>query len=151
MVIDGVQMEGSALEPAADPELLPLTDADVPEMLDLVELTKPGPYLRRTIEMGRYIGLRDGGDASLIAMAGERVRPDGWTEISAVCTDPRYRARGLGTRLVRAVADGMRSARGDVPFLHAAAENVNAIRLYEALGFTLRRRTTFTIVRSEAR
>jgi predicted GNAT family acetyltransferase len=44
--------------------------------------------------------------------------------------------------LVRAVAHGIRQ-RGETPFLHAAAENVSAIRLYEALGFRLRRSTMF--------
>src|SRR5438874_2998623 len=68
-VIDGVQMDGAAVEPVEDSDAVVLTAADVPEMLALVELTKPGPYLSRTIEMGRYIGFRDGDE--LIAMAGE--------------------------------------------------------------------------------
>jgi predicted GNAT family acetyltransferase len=79
-------------------------------------------------------------------MAGERLRLPGWTEISAVCTDPAHRGRGLATRLVRAVAAGVRE-RGDTPFLHAAAANARAIRLYESIGFTLRRRTTILQVR----
>lgn len=82
-------------------------------------------------------------------MAGERLRVPGWTEISAVCTDPDHRGRGLATRLVRAVAAGIRE-RGDTPFLHAAASNARAIALYESLGFTLRRRTTILQVRTPA-
>jgi predicted GNAT family acetyltransferase len=78
-------------------------------------------------------------------MAGERLHPPGWTEISAVCTDERYRGRGLATRLVRAVAAGIRE-RGETPLLHAAATNVTAIRLYESLGFVLRRHTRFVAV-----
>ena len=143
-VIDGVQMDGTGLEPADDPDAVMLTAADVPEMLALVERTRPGPYLPRTIEMGRYLGIRR--DGELIAMAGERLHPAGWTELSAVCTDAAYRGQGLGTRLVRAVAAGVR-ARGELPFLHAAADNVNAIRLYEQLGFTLRRTGSFTILK----
>jgi len=142
--IAGVQMDGTGLEAADDADAVTLTTDDVPEMLALVERTKPGPFLERTIAMGEYIGLRRGGE--LIAMAGERLHPAGWTEISAVCTDDRYRRQGLGTRLVRAVAAGVR-ARGEVPFLHAAADNHTAITLYEELGFTLRRTTSFTIVR----
>ena len=144
MVIPGVQMEGSGLEPAEAPEAVVLGDDDLDDMLALVERTRPGPFLRGTIRMGRYIGIRR--DGELVAMAGERMHPPGWTEISAVCTDERCRGEGLGTRLVRAVAAGVR-ARGEVPFLHAAADNVNAIRLYEALGFTLRHTGSFTIVR----
>jgi predicted GNAT family acetyltransferase len=79
-------------------------------------------------------------------MAGERLRPPGWTEISAVCTDPAWRGHGLASRLTRAVAAGI-VARGDTPFLHAIAANTTAIRLYEELGFTLRRDVTFPLLR----
>jgi ribosomal protein S18 acetylase RimI-like enzyme len=141
--IPGVQMDGTAFEPADDHEAVTLTDTDVAEMLALVEQTRPGPFLPRTIEMGRYIGIRRG--SKLVAMAGERLRPSGWTEISAVCTDEAHRGQGLGTRLVRAVAAGVR-AREERPFLHAAATNTNAIRLYQKLGFTVRATPMFTIV-----
>jgi ribosomal protein S18 acetylase RimI-like enzyme len=147
IAIPGVQMDGSGLEPADDTDAVVLTEADVPDMLDLVKRTQPGPYRRRTIEMGRYLGIRHGGE--LVAMAGERMHPSGWTELSAVCTDDRYRGQGLGTRLVRAVAAGVRR-RWELPFLHASADNVNAIRLYGALGFTLRRTCWFTVVRPPA-
>jgi predicted GNAT family acetyltransferase len=90
--------------------------------------------------MGAYYGIRRGG--RLVAMAGERLRPPGWTEISAVCTDEEHRGQGLASRLVLHTAAGIGS-RGDTPFLHAAAVNTGAIRLYETLGFTLRRSTLF--------
>ncbi len=95
--------------------------------------------------MGTYLGLRDGG--RLIALAGERLHPSGWTEISAVCTDPEFRGLGLATRLIRAVGHGIR-ARGEVPFLHTSAANHSAIRLYRSLGFDLRQRSTLTLVRT---
>jgi ribosomal protein S18 acetylase RimI-like enzyme len=136
----GVQLVDDSIAAAPDDEAIRLTAADVPQMLALVERTKPGPFLSRTIELGTYLGIRRGGE--LIAMAGERLHPPGWTEISAVCTDPAYRGQGLATRLVHAVAYGIR-ARGETPFLHAAAENINAIRLYESLGFRLRRTVDF--------
>jgi predicted GNAT family acetyltransferase len=79
-------------------------------------------------------------------MAGERLHPPGWTEISAVCTDAAWRGQGLASRLVLAVAAGIR-ARSETPFLHAAASNVNAIRLYEELGFRLRKTTVFSATR----
>ena len=112
-------------------------------MLALVERTRPGPFRPRTIELGTYLGVRR--DGELIAMAGERLHPQGWTEISAVCTDVAFRGQGLGTRLVRAVAHGI-SDRGDRAFMHAAAANTNAVRLYESIGFRLRKVTDFLTV-----
>ncbi|MET8454362.1 GNAT family N-acetyltransferase [Streptomyces sp. NPDC005209] len=142
---EGVQMVDTALHAEPAPEAVRLGPADVPEILGLIALTQPGPFLPRTVELGTYLGIRDRG--RLIALAGERLRPPGWTEISAVCTHPDHRGRGLATRLVRAVAASIRQ-RGDTPFLHAAASNTHAIRLYESIGFTLRRRTRFTLVRT---
>ncbi|MEV4755348.1 GNAT family N-acetyltransferase [Micromonospora sp. NPDC049559] len=142
--VDGVQMVGLAVAAADDPEVVPLGPDDVPEMLDLTERTRPGPFRPRTVEMGTYLGIRR--DGRLAAMAGERLRPPGWTEISAVCTDPAYRGQGLAGRLIRAVAAGIRR-RDEIPFLHTGADNTNAIRLYEALGFELRREVTFAVAR----
>ena len=142
---DGVQMVDDGIAAAPDPEAVVLTAADVPEMLALVERTRPGPFLPRTIELGTYLGIRRSG--ALVAMAGERMHPPGWTEISAVCTDAGYRGHGLATRLVHAVAYGIRQ-RGEQVLLHAAADNTNAIRLYEALGFRLRRPVVFQSVRA---
>ncbi|WP_083513423.1 GNAT family N-acetyltransferase [Curtobacterium luteum] len=133
----GVQLTGEAVLGRPDPEAVLLTAEDVPAMLDLVARTKPGPFLPRTIELGTYLGIRREG--RLVAMAGERLHPPGWTEISAVCTEPEYRGQGLGRRLVLAVAHGIRQ-RGETPMLHAAATNTGAIALYEHLGFRLRDR-----------
>jgi len=140
----GVQLVDTGLRAQPDPEAVRLGADDVPEILDLVARTEPGPYLPRTVEMGTYLGIRRNG--RLVALAGERLHPPGWTEISAVCTDPEHRGRGLATRLVRAVAAGIKE-HGEHPFLHAAATNTNAIRLYESIGFTLRARTVFSLVR----
>ncbi|OHV47904.1 GNAT family N-acetyltransferase [Pseudofrankia sp. BMG5.36] len=143
-VLGLVQMVATdAFADAPEPEARPLGPDDVPAMLDLVGRTRPGPYLQRTIELGSYLGVFDG-DA-LVAMAGERLRIPGMTEVSAVCTDPAYQGHGLATRLMRAVAVGIR-ARGETPFLHAAATNTTAIRLYEHLGFELRATTVFRFV-----
>jgi ribosomal protein S18 acetylase RimI-like enzyme len=142
--IEGVQLVDDAIAAAPDPEAVRLGAADVPEMLDLVERTRPGPFLPRTVELGTYLGIRRNG--ALIAMAGERLHPPGWTEISAVCTDPDFRGEGLATRLILAVAHGIRE-RGETPFLHTAASNTNAIRLYQSLGFRLRRNTLFSAAR----
>jgi GNAT superfamily N-acetyltransferase len=101
---EGVQMTGDHLEVAADPEAVSLGHADVPEMLALVARTKPGPFLPRTFELGSYLGVRR--DSRLVAMAGERLHPEGWTEIGAVCTDEAWRGQGLASRLIRAVGGG---------------------------------------------
>ncbi|MGJ5749555.1 FR47-like protein [Streptomyces puniciscabiei] len=146
--IDGVQFVDDGLAAAPDAEAVRLGPADVPEMLDLVARTRPGPFLPRTVELGTYLGIRR--DGALIAMAGERLHPPGWTEISAVCTDPAFRGEGLATRLILAVAHGIRE-RGETPFLHTSAENTGAIRLYESLGFRLRRRTAFLAARAPER
>jgi len=120
------------LEPA--PDAVRLGPRDVPEMLDLIERTRPGPFRARTVELGAYYGLRR--DGRLVALAGERMHPPGWTEISAVCTDPDHRGHGYAAALMARVAVGIR-ARGERPFLHTAAANP-AVRLYERLGFTHR-------------
>jgi ribosomal protein S18 acetylase RimI-like enzyme len=145
--LEGVQLTGEYVIGEPYEEAVRLGEADVPEMLALVERTRPGPFLPRTIEMGTYLGVRRAG--ALVAMAGERLHPPGWTEISAVCTDDAYRGQGLATRLMLALAAGIRE-RGETPCLHAAADNTNAIRLYEALGFRLRRRTAFSAARVPA-
>ncbi|CAL9599641.1 GNAT family N-acetyltransferase [Streptomyces sp. NPDC015242] len=113
---------------------------DVPEMLDLVARTRPGPFRRRTHALGTYLGIREHG--TLVAMAGERLRPPGWAEISAVCTAPEARGRGHAARLITAVAARV-TARGDRPFLHVAEANTGALALYERLGLTTRERVTF--------
>lgn len=122
-----------------------LAPTDVPAMLDLVARTQPGPFANRTIELGTYLGVREAG--ALVAMAGERMHLDGHTEISAVCTDPAHRRRGLARDLVLTLARRIR-ARGERPFLHVAADNLDAIRLYEALGFEATRSLTFTALRA---
>ena len=143
MIGDGVQMTGDLLEVAPDAEAVPLGRADVPEMLELTARTKPGPFLPRTFELGAYLGIRRHG--KLVAMAGERLHPEGWTEISAVCTDDAWRGQGFAGRLIRAVGAEIR-ARGDIPFLHALATNP-AIGLYEKLGFRHRRGIVFAAAR----
>jgi ribosomal protein S18 acetylase RimI-like enzyme len=132
----------------APDDLVRLSYHDVPEMLELVAQTKPGPFAPRTIDMGSYVGLREAG--RLIAMAGERLHPPGWTEISAVCTAPEHRGRGLATRLMQAVAYGIRD-RGETPFLHVASSNTAAMRLYEAMGYEARASFDVVAVRPPSR
>ncbi|MFL6121289.1 GNAT family N-acetyltransferase [Actinophytocola sp.] len=145
--IPGVQLVDAGVVAAPYPEAVRLTAVDVPEMLDLVARTQPGPFRERTIELGTYLGVRHEG--RLVAMAGERLHPPGWTEISAVCTDPAHRGQGLATALVRALVAVIR-ARGEQALLHTVATNTGAIRLYESLGFRVRAKPLFTAVRVPA-
>jgi predicted GNAT family acetyltransferase len=133
----GVQMVArrSFQARAGKEEIVRLTDADAPEMLALAKLTEPGPFRARTHDMGTFIGIRIKG--RLAAMAGERFRFRGYTEVSGVCTHPDFRGRGLARRLSATVAAGI-EARGECPFLHAWCTNRAAISLYESLGFELR-------------
>jgi ribosomal protein S18 acetylase RimI-like enzyme len=152
--LSGVQMVFDADAPSSAPRadatrfpIMTLGLDDAPDMLDLVARTEPGPFTPKTIELGTYLGVRV--DGALIAMAGERMRPPGYTEVSAVCTDPAFRGQGLAAYLVDAVMDLIR-ARGDRPILHAAGHNVGAIRLYEHLGFRHSRAVIAMMLRAPA-
>ncbi len=116
-------------------EILTLGPPDVEEMSALVELTKPGPFSPRTIEMGDYLGVRENG--RLVAMAGERLRLPGYVEVSAVCTHPDALGRGYAGALVSVLVERIH-ARRKRPFLHVRPENARAIALYRRLGFTER-------------
>jgi predicted GNAT family acetyltransferase len=131
----GVQMLATRKIAATAHDIVELTDRDAPEMLVLARLTEPGPFLERTHLMGSFLGIRV--DGRLAAMAGERMRFPGYTEVSAVCTHPDFRGRGLARRLSAAVTARIQ-ARGEQPFLHAWKTNHAAISLYESLGFELR-------------
>ena len=144
----GVQMVatrrlGSA---GAHEDILTLSAVDAPEMLALATLTEPGPFLSRTHTMGTFLGVRIGG--RLAAMAGERFRFPGYTEVSGVCTHPNFRGRGLARQLSTAVAARI-EARGERPFLHAWKTNMAAIALYGSLGFELREEVDVAVLERE--
>ena len=115
-----------------------LGDADVADMISLVKLTEPGPFAPRTIEFGGYFGVRDGG--RLLAMAGERVKLPGWSEVSGVCTHPDGRGHGYAYALVAKVTNAI-IARGESAFLHVAVGSPSeheALRVYERAGYAER-------------
>jgi predicted GNAT family acetyltransferase len=116
---------------------------DIPAMMALAEATKPGPFGPRTIELGRYVGVRR--DGRLVAMAGERMRLTGFTEISAVCVDPAYRGQGLAASMIFALVAPILD-RSETPFLHAFSSNRPAIALYQRLGFGLRRQVHLAVL-----
>jgi ribosomal protein S18 acetylase RimI-like enzyme len=138
-------LQTDALTPVEPVPLRLLAPDDVPAMLDLIARTDPGPFRPRTIELGSYYGHFEGAD--LVAMAGERLGFDGYTEISAVCTDPKAQGRGLGSALTHHVASEI-LARGEQPFLHVAETNTGARRVYEKLGFVQRRLVDAVLVKA---
>ncbi|HLZ74447.1 GNAT family N-acetyltransferase [Phenylobacterium sp.] len=142
------QMVCDRLTPAPDGppafEIVDLTDADAGQMLALATLTQPGPFFARTHRLGAFVGVKDAA-GRLLAMAGERMNPPGFTEVSGVCTEPGQRGRGLAGALMRVVAERI-AARGETAFLHSYAHNAQAIALYESLGFALRTELTMTVL-----
>jgi ribosomal protein S18 acetylase RimI-like enzyme len=123
----------TAPTPSAD--VVALSRDDVPDMIELAHLTKPGPFNQRTHELGDYFGIRRKG--TLAAMAGERLRFPGYTEISAVCTHPDHLGNGCATALIRVLMERI-CCRNETPFLHVRGDNARAIQLYERLGFARR-------------
>ena len=140
-----VQMTAAALTPAEprDLDVLTLSEADADEMLALATLTRPGPFRKGTLRLGGFVGVRR--DGRLIAMAGERMKVDGFSELSGVCTHPDFRGQGLAGALSRIVV-GRILARGEQAFLHAYADHAATIAFYEGLGFSIRARMTYTVL-----
>ena len=132
--------------PAPEPKFRRLTPTDVPSMLELAALTEPGPFNRRTIELGIFFGIFDSG--RLLAMAGQRLHLPQFVEVSAVCTHPDARGRGYARTLMIQVMEDIRQ-RGKTPFLHVRSSNLRAISVYESLGFTLQRKVHFAALKND--
>lgn len=113
-------------------------------MIELTALTKPGPFGSRTHELGTYLGIRPQG--KLVAMAGERLKVPGHTEVSAVCTHPEHTGKGYAAILMAEVMRRIRE-RGETPFLHVRADNGRAIEIYKRLGFRERKLGHFAVLR----
>ena len=130
MVFEGSEMPISKKEQFVD-----LKEENVKEMKNLVELTKPGPFLDRTIEFGNYTGIFNKG--KLVAIAGHRFNPAPYREISAVCTHPDYLGNGYASDLLQEQIKRITN-RDEIPFLHVRIDNEGAIKLYQKLGFKIR-------------
>jgi predicted GNAT family acetyltransferase len=140
------QMVCTRFQPIFDSRLSmrSLGDADIPDMLALTSLTKPGPFLQRTIDFGHYIGIVEGD--KLLAMAGERLHVKGYTEVSAVCTHPDHLGQGYASHLMSHACETI-IQRGNIPFLHVKQDNTRAIAKYEHLGFSIRSAFYFAVIK----
>lgn len=127
--------EGEIPSVINDDRVTKLESQHIPEMLSLTQLTAPGPFLEHTIEFGNYTGIFE--DNKLVAMAGHRMQPSPYVEISAVCTHPDYIGRGYAATLLNTQIKIIIEA-GKIPFLHVLDSNTSAIRVYERLGFKTR-------------
>ncbi|WGD49067.1 GNAT family N-acetyltransferase [Bradyrhizobium sp. CB1650] len=144
----GEQMIGSPADGALrDAEIITLGAADVPAMMALIALTKPGPFALRTHQLGTFFGIRVGSE--LVAMAGERMKPGNFTEMTAICVHPAHRGRGYAQALLGAIARQI-EARGEIPFLHVFSNNASAIALYQRQGMRIRRRLHVTALMKQA-
>ena len=126
----------SKQSPSSSAQAIQLTHQHVPAMLSLTALTEPGPFLPGTIDFGNYQGVYDG--EQLVAMAGQRLKPDPYTEISAICTHPDHLGKGYASLLIGNQIHHILSNSG-IPFLHVLPENTTAFRLYLKLGFEVRK------------
>lgn len=125
-------------------KIVPLTTAAIPQMLSLTSKTKPGPFFERTIEFGNYLGIFS--NENLVAMAGERLHLNGFTEVSAICTDPAHLGNGYASSLTSAVCQLIKQ-KGDTPFLHVRQDNTRAIEMYKRLGFEIRSEVYFAVIK----
>jgi len=144
-VINGFQMvfKDEVISYDENPKLIPLTTTDVSQMIELTQLTKPGPFAERTIEFGHYHGIFDGD--KLVAMAGQRLYPFNYAEISAVCTHPDHLGKGYAKQLLQHQMHRIQAAK-ETPFLHVWDGNERAISVYESIGFAVRTPVQFHVL-----
>lgn len=143
--IPGYQMIYKGGNPSFDNSaLVPLTDGHVPQMLELTSLTNPGPFAQRTIDFGHYVGIFEG--EKLAAMAGQRMNPLPYAEISAVCTHPDHTGKGYAKQLMAYHIQRIK-AEGNIPFLHVRGDNDRAIGVYKEIGFETRGAVNFYVIK----
>ena len=127
--------EKPSIQLILDSSIRALGKADVPEMLALTQLAKPGPFLENTIDFGGYFGYFV--DGRLVSMAGTRLAAGPYTEVSAVCTHPDFLGRGLAKLVLPHVLHFIQQ-HGQIPYLQLYPDNLPAHRLYQKIGFVER-------------
>ena len=147
--IKGLQLvfDPARSAPADFVDPTPLTDHHVEQMLQLTALTNPGPFGARTIDFGHYYGIFE--NKKLIAMSGQRLHVQQFTEVSAVCTHPDHLGRGYAAALVRHQVQLIRQ-QNQTPFLHVRDDNRRAIELYQRIGFAIRGAMNFYVMKRES-
>ena len=125
------------------PDAVFLTPEHAAQAVELAELTRPGPFGPRTIELGEYFGYFV--DGRLVAMAGERMQVDSLREVSGVCTHPDFQGRGLARQLMLKLIR-RQMMRGETPFLHVMRDNVHAHLLYGRMGFRDRKEMAVRVI-----
>jgi ribosomal protein S18 acetylase RimI-like enzyme len=130
--------------PSLAEAILPMKPTDFPELVALASLTEPGPFRDHTANLGGFVGIRV--DGRLAAMAGQRLAPTGFAEVSAVCTHPDFRGRGYAQALVAVVTRDIHS-QGRMPFLTSFEANTGAVRIYQHVGFVHRRTFQLTVLK----
>ncbi|HLO79930.1 MAG TPA: GNAT family N-acetyltransferase [Chitinophagaceae bacterium] len=128
-------------------EIQNLSYDHVPQMLELTAMTRPGPFYERTIDFGNYIGIFE--KEKLVAMAGERMKLSGYTEVSAICTHPDHLGKGYASMLFSKASERIVD-EGNKPFLHVKKDNAGAIRIYEKFGYNIRSEMFFTVFKKKS-
>lgn len=130
----------------ASSEIVHLQNKDIPQMIALTDMTHPGPFFKRTIEFGNYEGIFKSNE--LVSMAGQRLHPGKYVEISAVCTNPAHKGKGYATQLIISQIHQVRLASA-IPFLHVKDDNLQAVKLYKSLGFEVRKQMHIYSIRKK--
>ena len=123
-----------------DNEIIKLTEEHKKELFDLVYLVQPGYFKTKTFLLGSYYGIFN--DGKLAAIAGERMKMNNFTEVSAIITHPDHTGKGYAKQLTSHVVNNIFD-EGKIPFLHVLESNIGAVKLYEKLGFVTRRKMSF--------
>jgi ribosomal protein S18 acetylase RimI-like enzyme len=118
----------------------PLNEKHIDAMVELATLTKPGPFDKGTILFGNYHGFFEG--EKLVAMTGQRLHPQPYSEVSAVCTHPDHAGKGYAHALVAHQTKYILEHK-QIPMLHVRADNARAIALYERIGYAIERGMNF--------
>ncbi len=119
-----------------DDEIIELNESHLKELLALVKLVYPEYFKPKTVALGKYYGIFKNNE--LIAVTGERMKMNEFTEVSAVITHPHHTGKGYAKQLVAHTVNSILD-QNKIPFLHVSKANTGAIALYEKLGFYTRK------------